>query len=99
MALFRTASAAATFAASAAVPEKDEVSEGLGCGESLHDRVDVVPGAGPLEVLRHLARGYLYKEIALRLGYAEPASFTHAFKRWKGVSPATYREQRSANAL
>lgn len=36
-------------------------------------------------------------EIALRLGYAEPASFTHAFKRWKGVSPAAYREQRSSN--
>lgn len=37
-------------------------------------------------------------EIALRLGYAEPASFTHAFKRWKGVSPAAYRKQRSAAA-
>ncbi|MFA5939722.1 MAG: AraC family transcriptional regulator [Sinimarinibacterium sp.] len=35
-------------------------------------------------------------EIALRLGYAEPASFTHAFKRWKGVSPAAYREARRA---
>lgn len=34
-------------------------------------------------------------EIALRLGYAEPASFIHAFKRWKGVSPTAFREQQS----
>lgn len=36
-------------------------------------------------------------EIALRLGYAEPASFTHAFKRWKGVSPAQYRQQQDSS--
>ena len=29
--------------------------------------------------------------VARRLGYAETASFTHAFRRWKGVSPRTYR--------
>jgi len=33
------------------------------------------------------------EEVAMRLGYAEPASFIHAFKRWKGVSPAVYRQQ------
>lgn len=31
-------------------------------------------------------------EIALRLGYAEPASFIHAFKRWKNMSPAAFRD-------
>lgn len=30
-------------------------------------------------------------EVAERLGYAERASFTHAFKRWKGVSPSAFR--------
>lgn len=29
--------------------------------------------------------------VAERLGYAEPASFIHAFKRWKGVPPGLWR--------
>jgi AraC-like DNA-binding protein len=33
------------------------------------------------------------KEIAERLGYAEPSSFHRAFKRWSGVGPAEYRKQ------
>lgn len=33
------------------------------------------------------------EEVAQRLGYAEPASLIHAFKRWKGVTPHVYREQ------
>jgi AraC-like DNA-binding protein len=32
-------------------------------------------------------------DIAERLGYAEPAPFITAFKRWKGVSPDRYRRQ------
>jgi AraC-like DNA-binding protein len=31
------------------------------------------------------------EQIAERLGYAEPASFIHAFKRWKGRPPHRYR--------
>lgn len=31
------------------------------------------------------------EQIALRLGYAESASFIHAFKRWKGQTPHAYR--------
>lgn len=52
------------------------------------------------EVLEVLAEELLsvspmkLEEVARRLGYAEPASFIHAFQRWKGVSPQTYREQR-----
>jgi AraC-like DNA-binding protein len=31
------------------------------------------------------------KQIAGLVGYESPSSFTNAFKRWHGVSPATYR--------
>lgn len=31
------------------------------------------------------------EQIAERLGYAETASFIHAFKRWKGMTPRTFR--------
>jgi AraC-like DNA-binding protein len=29
-------------------------------------------------------------QISLKLGYQSPASFTHAFKRWTGISPREY---------
>lgn len=58
------------------------------------------------EVLETLAEELLttanmkLEEVAMRLGYAEPASFIHAFKRWKGVSPSAFREQhRASNAV
>lgn len=57
------------------------------------------------EVLEALAEELLtvahmkLEEVAMRLGYAEPASFIHAFKRWKGVSPSAFREQHKAQAL
>ncbi|MGW5574673.1 AraC family transcriptional regulator [Nocardia thailandica] len=30
-------------------------------------------------------------DVAIRLGYAESASFIHAFKRWKGVTPKQFQ--------
>jgi len=33
------------------------------------------------------------KAIAEQLGYQEPASFVHAFKRWVGMPPAKWRDQ------
>lgn len=36
------------------------------------------------------------EEIALRLGYAEPAAFIRAFRRWTGQSPARFRRERRA---
>ena len=57
------------------------------------------------EVLETLAEELLttahlkLEEVAERLGYAEPASFIHAFKRWKGVSPNVFREQRLREPL
>jgi AraC-like DNA-binding protein len=38
-----------------------------------------------------LLRGALpVEQVARRLGYSETASFTHAFTRWKGVSPRSW---------
>lgn len=36
-------------------------------------------------------------EVAERLGYAEASSFVHAFKRWKGVAPGSYRRHGPRN--
>jgi AraC-like DNA-binding protein len=38
------------------------------------------------------------EQVADRLGYAEPSVFTHAFKRWKGMSPRAYRQRAAARA-
>jgi AraC-like DNA-binding protein len=34
-------------------------------------------------------------EIAQRLGYNEASSFTRAFRRWVGMTPREFRQQRS----
>ena len=40
---------------------------------------------------RMLATGRLtVEDVAQRLGYAEASSFIHAFRRWKGTTPAAY---------
>lgn len=36
-------------------------------------------------------------EIADRLGFDEPASFTRAFRRWTGLSPREYRSQQATS--
>lgn len=53
-----------------------------------------------LEQIRHeLAENYLrdadlsLAEVALLLGYAEQSPFTHAFKRWSGMTPLEFRKQ------
>jgi AraC-like DNA-binding protein len=55
---------------------------------------------GLVENVRHnLAVEYLkttalsVEEVAVRLGYSDAPSFSHAFKRWTGVSPGTMRVQ------
>lgn len=33
------------------------------------------------------------EQIALRVGYSDPANFTRAFRKWTGLAPSAYREQ------
>jgi AraC-like DNA-binding protein len=46
-----------------------------------------------------LARRMTVDEVAERLGYAEAASFVHAFKRWTGVPPGVYRRRSGAGRV
>jgi len=39
-------------------------------------------------------QGLSVKEAAWRLGFAEPAAFSRAFKRWTGKSPSEARRSR-----
>lgn len=56
------------------------------------------------EIRFGLARDYLLTtnfrldQIAELLGYTEPGNFTHAFKRWSGIPPRTYRMQYYKNS-
>ena len=53
------------------------------------------------EIRYELAREYLTKNtmqlemISQLLGYSDPGNFSHAFKRWSGVSPRQWRAQNS----
>lgn len=38
-----------------------------------------------------LSRKLTIEQVAERLGYSEPAAFCHAFKRWTGKPPSTFR--------
>jgi AraC-like DNA-binding protein len=42
--------------------------------------------------------GLTLAEIAAALGYKEPSSFTRAFERWSGMSPARWRKLKSDHA-
>ena len=56
-------------------------------------------------VRQHLASRYLVdgrksvQQIARLLGYSNPGSFTHAYKRWTGNSPEQARKDRPSPAL
>jgi AraC-like DNA-binding protein len=56
-------------------------------------------------VRQHLASGYLaddrksIQQIARLLGYSNPGSFTHAYRRWTGISPEQARRERPSPAL
>ncbi len=79
----------------------DQVARELGCSrQTLYRRLKAegVTFAGLLDGLRHrLALRFVreqklsVKETAWRLGFSDPAAFSHAFKRWTGTSPSAAR--------
>jgi AraC-like DNA-binding protein len=46
-----------------------------------------------MAVRKVVAPGTKLIEIALDLGYSDPAHFTRAFRRWAGVAPREFRRQ------
>lgn len=50
------------------------------------------------DAMRLLADASLtVEQIALQLGYSDPANFTRAFRKWVGVSPSAHRGQASGS--
>ncbi len=44
--------------------------------------------------LRHMRKGeVMFCDIAFLLGFSEQSSFTHAFRKWTGLTPREYREE------
>ncbi|MGU3502475.1 AraC family transcriptional regulator ligand-binding domain-containing protein [Mycobacterium sp. C31M] len=60
-------------------------------GASLRELQEEVREALAEELL--VTDGASVADIAERLGYAQVSSFTHAFRRWKGIGPREYRER------
>lgn len=83
-------------------PSIEKVAEKLGMSvRSLRRHLDS-EGSSYRQLLNEirwqLARDYLQsslpvEQIAELLGYSEPGNFSHAFKRWQGVSPKQYRAE------
>lgn len=58
-------------------------------GTSFRALLDQVRRARAIELL---TQDVPVAEIAVQLGYAETANFTHSFKRWEGVAPSYFRK-------
>jgi AraC-like DNA-binding protein len=92
-------------ALSEGLPKMAEIASGLGLSaRSFHRRLaenGLSFQALTEETRRELALGllrddrYSLAEIAFLTGFSEQSSFTRAFKRWMGETPASYRDGRS----
>jgi AraC-like DNA-binding protein len=60
-------------------------------GTSYRTLLDEVRDTLAIELLTTV--GLTVSEVATRLGYTDPTSFTHAFTRWRGQPPSAYRHQ------
>lgn len=93
-------------ALSEGVPKMSDIARGLGLSaRSFHRRLSehgVSFQAITEDTRRELAKGLLrdnrhsLAEIAFLTGFSEQSSFTRAFKRWVGQTPASYRRARAA---
>ena len=63
-------------------------------GTSYRDLLDEVREALAEELLSGTPLSV--SDVAIRLGYSEASTFIHAFKRWKGVTPAVFARQPSS---
>ncbi len=67
-------------------------------GTSYRALLDEVREALATEMLTHTPLSV--SDVAVRLGYSEASTFIHAFKRWKGMTPAAFaRARRVRTAL
>ena len=55
---------------------------------------ELIAGARRTQAEQLLATNVSIETIARQLGYAETASFTHAFARWTGMAPSEFRRSR-----
>ncbi|MGX1806192.1 AraC family transcriptional regulator [Nocardia sp. NPDC055321] len=90
------------------IPDQAEVAAGLFIsprtlsrrlneeGTSFRALVDEVRQVLSEELLEHTEM--TTEQVAVRLGYAESASFIRAFRRWKGCPPGEYRLRRARPA-
>lgn len=83
----------------------DGIARALGCSRQTLYRRLKAEGATFAQLLDGLRRrlalrfvrqqGLSVKEAAWRLGFSDPAAFSHAFKRWTGMSPSEARGRRA----
>jgi AraC-like DNA-binding protein len=83
----------------ARVPAMSEIAANMHIGErTLHRRLarEGTSYRALLDEVREtlakelLTNGFTVKEVSDRLGYSEPAAFTHAYTRWHGSPPSTH---------
>jgi AraC-like DNA-binding protein len=87
-------------------PSQQQVAEALHVSNRTLQRKLKEEGASYMDLLQdtrmQLAKKYLRSpgrsvvETAYLLGFSEPSTFSRAFKRWSGISPAEYRAARSS---
>jgi AraC-like DNA-binding protein len=59
-------------------------------GQTFQQLLDEVRRRDAIRLLGNA--GLTLEQIAYRLGYADPANFTRAFRKWTGEAPSRYRE-------